>query len=88
MEQKIKQEKGLSIGGNLKKLRNGARMTQEQVAAQLQFRNFAVTRSAYSQMESGTYSIRVGELIALVEIFRTDFNTVFKDLNYNQKSEL
>ena len=54
MEQKIKQEKGLSIGGNLKKLRNGARMTQEQVAAQLQLRNFAVTRSAYSQMESGT----------------------------------
>ena len=65
-------------------LRNAADLTQEQVVAQLQLRNLSTTRSAYSQMESGTYNIRISELIALVDIFDTDFNTVFKGLHYEE----
>lgn len=56
-------------------------MTQEQVVAQLQLRNLPTSRSSYSQIESGTYNIRIGELIALVEIFHTDYNTIFNGLN-------
>ncbi|CVI71212.1 Helix-turn-helix domain protein [Clostridiales bacterium CHKCI001] len=84
MPQKIKQTQDISLGENLRKLRNSAGLTQEQVIAQLQIRNFSTSRSAYSQMESGTYNIRVSELIALAEIFHTDYNTIFKDLTYNK----
>ena len=82
MSQKLKQIQDVSLGNNLQNLRNSLNLTQEQVAAQLQIRNFSITRSIYSQMEAGTYNIRISELIALAEIFRTDFNTIFKDLSY------
>lgn len=81
MAQKIKQINDISIGDNLRQLRNAANLTQEQVVAQLQLRNLSTSRSAYSQMESGTYSIRVSELIALCEILHTDFNTIFNGLS-------
>jgi len=83
MPQKLKQIKDVSLGNNLRNLRNSANLTQEQVVAQLQIRNFSTTRSIYSQMEAGTYNIRISELIALAEIFHTDFNTIFKGLSYN-----
>ena len=84
MDQKLKQSKDISIGQNLRKLRIEAHMTQEQVVAQLQLRNLPTSRSSYSQIESGTYNIRISELIALVEIFHTDFNTIFNGLSYNK----
>lgn len=82
MSQKLKQIQDVSLGNNLQNLRNSLNLTQEQVAAQLQIRNFSITRSIYSQMEAGTYNIRISELIALAEIFRTDFNTIFQGLSY------
>ena len=84
MAQKLRQVHDVSIGNNLRDIRNAADLTQEQVVAQLQLRNLSTTRSAYSQMESGTYNIRISELIALVDIFDTDFNTVFKGLHYEE----
>ena len=75
MSQKLKQTQDVSLGDNL---------TQEQVVAQLQLRNFSISRSAYSQIESGTYNIRISELIALTEIFRTDYNTIFNGLTYEK----
>lgn len=84
MVQKLKQTQDISIGENLRRLRNEAKMTQDQVAAQLQLRNFPTSRSAYSQIESGTYNIRIGELVALVEIFHTDYNTVFHGIKYKK----
>ncbi|MDC7291038.1 helix-turn-helix domain-containing protein [Blautia schinkii] len=83
MAQKLKQTHDISIGNNLRNLRNNAKLTQEQVVAQLQIRNIDITRSKYSQIESGIYNIRISELLALVEIFHTDFNTVFKGLHYD-----
>ncbi len=64
MPQKIKQTQDISLGNNLRKLRNAAYLTQEQVIAQLQLLNFSISRSAYSQIEAGTYNIRISELIA------------------------
>lgn len=84
MAQKIKQINDISIGDNLRKLRNAANLTQEQVIAQLQLRNIPTSRSVYSQIESGTYNIRISELIALAEIFHTDFNTIFYGLKYEK----
>lgn len=84
MPQKLKQVQDISIGDNLRKLRNNAHLTQEQVVAQLQLRNFSISRSIYSQIEAGTYNIRISELIALAEIFHTDYNTMFNGLTYNK----
>lgn len=81
MNQKLRQANDISIGNNLRILRNAANLTQEQVVAQLQLRNLPTSRSSYSQIEAGTYNIRISELVALSEIFHTDFNTIFKGLS-------
>lgn len=86
MMQKLKQVDDLSIGQNLKALRKRNDLTQEQVAIQLQLRNLPTTRSSYSQIEAGTYNIRISELITLTEIFHVDFNTIFDGLTYNEDS--
>lgn len=80
MTQKLKQINDVSIGKRIRELRMACNLTQEQVVAQMQLRNLPTSRSSYSQIESGTYNIRVSELIALVEIFHTDFNNVFNDI--------
>ena len=84
MAQKLKQINDISIGDNLRKLRNAANLTQEQVVAQLQLRYLPTSRSVYSQIEAGTYNIRISELIALAEIFHTDFNTIFNSLTHDK----
>lgn len=81
MRQKLRQINDISIGNNLRNLRNAANLTQEQVVAQLQLRNLPTTRSIYSKIEAGTYNIKISELIALSEILHTDFNTIFDGLS-------
>lgn len=75
MAQKLKQDR--SIGDALRKLRKKSGFTQEQVAIRMQLQGFEITRSIYSQMECGTYSIRITELDALAELFGTDYNAFF-----------
>lgn len=77
MSQKLRQD--VSIGGILRKLRKQKHMTQEQVVTRLQLQGFDISRSTYSQIECGTYNIRVSELIALAELFQTDYNTIFEE---------
>ena len=84
MVQKFKQINDISIGDNLRKLKNDANLTQEQVIAQLQLRNLPTSRSVYSQIEVETYNIRINELISLTEIFHTDFNTIFNGLTHDK----
>lgn len=81
MAQKLRQINDISIGNNIRDLRKLSQLTQEQVVAQLQLRNLATTRSTYSQMEAGTYNIRISELIALSDILNADFNTIFSNLH-------
>ena len=76
--QKIRQD--LSIGKNIRALRIAAQMTQEQVTAKLQLAGCDISRSVYSQIETGNYNIRVSELVALKDIFRVDYNAFFAGL--------
>jgi len=73
-----------AFGANIRRLRNAAQMTQDQVAAQLQLRGFDVSRSIYSQIECGIHNVRVGELIALKEIFRVSYDDFFVPLEEHQ----
>ena len=78
MAQKIKQ--GISIGNNIRALRKQSHLTQEQIVARLQLEGLEISRSSYSQIECGTYNIRVSELIALAKIFNVDYNAFFENL--------
>ena len=76
--QKIRQD--IHLGKNIKNLRKLNNLTQEQVVIKLQLQGIEISRSIYSQIELGTYNIKVSELIALKNIFKVDFNTLFEGL--------
>lgn len=78
MSQKLKQD--ISIGANLKRLRQGAGLTQDQVAAKLQVMGFSVSREMLSQMELGKYSVRVSLLVALKKLYGASFEDFFQGL--------
>ena len=66
MDQKLKQD--ISIGITIRELRIERHMTQEQVATKLQLLNLDITRSVYSQIENGTYNIRISILAGLAQV--------------------
>ena len=78
MNQKLKQN--IQIGGNIRNLRKKTGLTQEQVITHLQLQGLEISRSSYSQIECGTYNIRISELVALAELFQVDFNAFFENL--------
>ena len=83
MNQKIKINS--SFGNNLRRIRKKHGYTQEQIVAKLQLMNQDISRSAYAQIECGTYNIRISELVALKEIYQIDYNDFFTDLTINIK---
>lgn len=79
MKQKIKTNS--LFGSNLRRLRKQHGYTQEQIVAKLQLKDQDISRSAYAQIECGTYNIRISELVALKEIYQTDYNEFFADMH-------
>lgn len=78
MEQTLYQD--YSIGPTLRRMRDRAGLTQDQVAAQLQVRDCDVSRSTYAQMESCSHGIKLSVLVALKEIFHVEYADFFADL--------
>lgn len=78
MSQKLKQD--IQIGSTIRRLRKEAGLTQEQVVAKLQLDGLETSRSSYSQIECGTYNIRISELAALSKLFQVDYNAFFQDI--------
>ena len=83
MTTKIRQD--INIGHNIRKYRIENHLTQDQVIAKLQLREIAISRSAYSQMECGTYNIRVSELLALVDLFNVPIGVFFTEVSTNSE---
>ena len=81
MEQKIKHD--FRIGPNIRKYRLQSHMTQEQVTAKMQLMGINISRSIYSQIEGGTYNIRVSELVAMKEIFNINYESFFEGISVN-----
>lgn len=78
MSGKLKQD--VSIGDNLRRLRKAANLSQE-VAAKLELMGHSISREIISQMELGRYSIRLGVLMALKQIYHVStYDEFFKDL--------
>lgn len=79
MSGKLKQD--VSIGDNLRRLRKAANLSQEEVAAKLELMGHSISREIISQMELGRYSIRIGVLMALKQIYHVStYDEFFKDL--------
>lgn len=78
MSKKIKQD--ISIGVNLQKYRQNAKLSQDMVAIKLQAQGLDISREILSQMERGLYSIRVSVLLALADLYQTPIQDFFADL--------
>lgn len=83
MEQKLRQD--LKLGPNIRRLRLKSNLTQEQVTAKMQLMGINISRSIYSQIEGGTYNIRVSELAAMKEIFNISYDSFFEGISINYK---
>lgn len=70
----------ISIGSNLKVLRQKAGLSQEAAAAKLQIMGFTMSREVISQMELGKHNIRISVLLALRDIYNVQIQDFFDDL--------
>ena len=65
------------IGNNIRKLREDAGLTQEQVAARLQIGGCDITRSAVAKIEVGQRHLYPDEILLLKEILKTNYEAIF-----------
>ncbi|MBE6686115.1 MAG: helix-turn-helix transcriptional regulator [Ruminococcaceae bacterium] len=65
------------IGNNIRILREGASMTQEQLSAKMQIAGCDMTRSAIAKIEVGQRHIYPDEIILIKEILNVDFDQIF-----------
>ena len=65
------------IGNNIRKLRERAGLTQEQVAAKLQVLGCDITRSAVAKIEVGQRHLYPDEIILLKEILGASYDEIF-----------
>jgi len=80
--QKLKQDKDVGIGENLRKLRSQKGYTQVDVVAKLELYGINVSRVTYNKMEHNYYPIRINELLALKMIYECEFYEFFDGLEY------
>ena len=69
-----------TLGGNIRRIRKERNLTQDQMVARLQLYEIAISRSIYSQIECGTYNVRVTWLAAIARILQTDYNEFFRGI--------
>lgn len=80
MENALKQD--ISIGKNLKELRKKAKLTQREVAAQLEISGISISENILAKIEQGRYSIRISVLLALKDIYKVkSFDEFFTGLH-------
>ena len=65
------------IGTNIRKLRERANLTQEQVAAKLQTNGCDITRSAVAKIEVGQRHLYPDEIILLKQILLASYDEIF-----------
>ena len=65
------------IGTNIRRLRENANLTQEQVAAKLQINGCDITRSAIAKIEVGQRHLYPDEIILLKSILSATYDEIF-----------
>ena len=70
----------LSIGRNLRKLREARGLTQEDVCPRMAQLGRPMLQSAYSQIETGQRNLFVSDLIALRTVLNAQYDDFFRGL--------
>ena len=79
MEQKIRRDR--FMGGNLRRLRLKAGLSQEQLCAELQRRGCDIGRTTYAKYESGELNIRDSVIVELHKIYHCSYEEFFAGLD-------
>lgn len=66
------------IGNNIRTIREGKGITQEQLAAKLQINGCDITRSAIAKIEVGQRHLYPDEIILIKEILKTTYDEIFR----------
>ena len=65
------------VGQNIRALREKAKITQEELAVQLQIRGCDITRGAVAKIEVGQRHLYPDEIILIKEILNADYDEIF-----------
>lgn len=65
------------IGENIRKARNLANLTQEQLAAKLQIVNCDISRGTLAKIEAGIRHVTVDEINAIKEVLNMSYDDFF-----------
>lgn len=68
------------LGHNIRQIRKGHGLTQEQTIAKLQVLGSPLSRSTFSLIEMGQGNIFVSDLVALQMVFNVDYKEFFRDI--------
>ncbi len=79
MEQKLRRDR--NIGGNLRRLREAHRLSQEKLCAELQRRGCDIGRTTYAKYEAGQLNIRASVLIELRRLYGCSYDEFFWGLD-------
>ena len=82
MEQKIRRDR--NMGDNLRRLRDGAGISQEKLCAELQRRGCDIGRTTYAKYEAGELNIRASVLIELRKIYQCSYDEFFVGLDQDE----
>lgn len=69
----------IPLGRNIQTIRMKKKMTQAQVAAQLQLMGSMMSRSTLANIEAGRRNIKASDLKALQSFFEVDYAEFFKE---------
>lgn len=67
----------MEFGKNIRRLRKKKKLTQDQLAAQLQINGCDITRSALAKIEVGQRHLYPDEILLLKELLDVDFKDMF-----------
>lgn len=67
----------MEFGKNIRRLRKERKLTQDQLAAQLQINGCDITRSALAKIEVGQRHLYPDEIRLLKELLNVDFTDMF-----------
>ena len=72
------------MGDNLRRLRDGAGISQEKLCAELQRRGCDIGRTTYAKYEAGELNIRASVLIELRKIYQCSYDEFFVGLDQDE----
>ena len=74
------------MGDNLRRLRDGAGISQEKLCAELQRRGCDIGRTTYAKYEAGELNIRASVLVELRKIYQCSYDEFFAGLDQDEEA--